>query len=456
MIYLGNPAFDWNTRAFTLRDANAENYRLLKQFARWNMAKDLAEFKRIHAEEVATPWVNTSAVDKNGDVYYGDLTVVPNVPDELATACEIPTLSRTLAQAMPGMTLLDGSKKACDWKNDPDAAQPGAFGASHLPKVERTDWVVNCNDSFWLTNPKAPLTGFAKIIGREAYEQSFRSRLCHQQVLDRVAGTDGFPGTTMTTDIVKNMVLGSRVYTAEQFKKPILDTVCTVPSVALTRDPDTKKEYSPAVDVPITAACAALTAWNNRTNAEERGSLVWDELWYRVLAMKSAAVATFKVPFDAQDPVQTPRELTVAAEPLAQAFAAAVYAVTQAGFAVDAPRSAASYREGKGGTNDRISVPGGTQSSGNFTIAQVKGGARLKPGIGYGPMNYGNSYIQVVGLTANGVDASTFVTYGESSDPTSEHYDDYTRLYSKKQWVKAAFTEEAVAADTKSTLSLSE
>lgn len=56
MLFLGNSAFDWTAeKAFTIRDANAENFRLVKQFFRWNMAKGLAEFKRIHAEEVATP-----------------------------------------------------------------------------------------------------------------------------------------------------------------------------------------------------------------------------------------------------------------------------------------------------------------------------------------------------------------------------------------------------------------
>ena len=73
-------------------------------------------------------WVNTTATDKNGDVYYGDLTVVPNVPDDLANACQVPVLSKLLGQSAIGLPLLDGSKKSCDWKIDADAAQPGAFG----------------------------------------------------------------------------------------------------------------------------------------------------------------------------------------------------------------------------------------------------------------------------------------------------------------------------------------
>ena len=163
MIYLGNSAFDWTLeKAFTIRDANAENFRLIKHYARWNMAKSLEEFARIQAEEVAVPWVNTTAADKDGNTYYADITVVPNVTDEHAKSCEVFLLSGLLSANAPGLPLLDGSKKECDWKIDPASPQPGIFPATQLPKVERKDWVVNCNDSYWLTNTKAPVTGFPR------------------------------------------------------------------------------------------------------------------------------------------------------------------------------------------------------------------------------------------------------------------------------------------------------
>jgi acyl-homoserine-lactone acylase len=457
MIYLGNAAFEWSAeRAFTIRDANAENFRFVRNFARWNMAKDLAEFTRIHAEEVAVPWVNTTAADKDGNAYYGDLSVVPNVPDELAEACKVPILSGVLAGGAPGLPLLDGSKKSCAWASDPDSRQPGAFGPGKLPATTRKDWVVNCNDSFWLTNTKAPITGYADIIGREGYEQTLRSRLCHQQVLDRVAGTDGLPGTNVTADLVKQIVVGARVFSAERFKAQALTALCAAPTIQLTRDPLTKTDVTPPVDVNVQAACAALGAWDNRNNTDSKGSLAWDEFWFRVEALRSANTTVFKVPFDAADPINTPRDLKTEEPLVAQAFAAAVKAVQESGFAFDAPRSAFSFREGKGG--ERIPVPGGFQRTGNFTIAQVSQGVAtrpiLNPGTGYGPLNYGNSYMQVVAFGANGVDASTFVTYSESTDPASPHYDDYTRAYSTKSWLKAAFTEAEVAADTKETIEL--
>jgi acyl-homoserine-lactone acylase len=454
MIYLGDPTFAWSLeRAFTIRDANADNYRLLRNFARWNMAKSLDEFAKIQAEEVAVPWVNTAAADKEGNTYYADVTVVPNVTDAQAASCAVEPYSSLLGGNAPGLPLLDGSKKSCDWKIDPAAPQPGIFPAAELPKIQRKDWVMNCNDSFWLTNSKAPITGFAKIIGREGYEQSLRSRMCHQQVLDRVAGTDGIAGTTVNVDALKQIVLGSRVYSAEKFKDAIVTAVCTPATINLTRDPLGNVAIEPAEDIATTAACDALKAWDNHNNIDSKGSIVWDELWFRLETLLSEGRVTWDTKFSAADAVNTPNTPKLTDPAVLQAFAAAIRSVTKAGLAVDAPRSQISFREGKGGASDRIPMPGGFQRTGNFTIAMTEA-PKLEPGTLYGPMRYGNSYIQLVGLSPTGVDANTFVTYGESTDPASPQYDDFTRAYSQKQWLKAAFTEAEIAADTKATIEL--
>jgi len=455
MIYLGNSLFNWDTdQAFTIRDANAENYRLIRHFARWNMAKSLEEFKKIHAEEVAVPWVNTTAADKDGNVYYGDITVVPNVPNTLAESCKAGR-SGLLAANAPGLPLLDGSKAACNWVVDPASPQPGIFAAASLPTMSAKDWVVNCNDSYWLTNTKRPITGFATIIGREAYEQSLRSRLCHQQVLDRAAGTDGEPGTKFNVDNVKKMVLGSRVFSAEKMKKRFTDVLCgaTPAMITLTRDPLNDKPFTPPVQVDPTAACAALAAWTDRDNTDSKGSALWDEFWFRIEPFLRTGNIAYTKAFDPADPVNTPNDPATTNPDVAQCFGAAIESMKAAGIALDSERSVVSYRQGKGGEADRIPIPGGFQRTGNFTIAQTDSPS-LKAGVGYGPMQYGNSYIQVVTWTDAGPDASTFVTYSQSSDTASEHYDDYTRRYSTKDWLKASFTEAEVAADTKATVEL--
>ena len=444
-----NELFGWNqSQAFTIRDANAENFRLFTNFFRWNQAKSLDEFIAIHKELVAVPWVNTTAADRTGRVYYGDLTVVPNVSDAKAAAC---ASSRTplLASAAPGLPLLDGSRAECKWDTDPSApaGQKDILPASKLPSVERNDWVVNCNDSYWLTNSTEPMPAFDKIVGLVNYPQSLRSRLCHQQVLDRRASADGFEGTGVTVDIVKQMVLRSRVYSAEKFRQQVLDGICTQATIALTRDSFLNKDFSPAVEVETADACAALRAWDAHNNPDSVGSLVWDEFWFRIDRLASdPALRVFSTAFDPADPVNTPADLDTSRAYVVQAFAAGVHAITSAGFDFATPRSQISYRLAADGT--RIPVPGGYQRTGNFTIAQARE-PFLSAGVGYGPVNYGNSYMQVVGFLDGGrLDAHTFVTYSQSTDPGSPHFDDYSRRYASKDWLKAAFTEEEVAAQT--------
>ena len=38
------------------------------------------------------------------------------------------------------------------------------------------DYVTNSNDSYWLSNPNAPLEGFSPIIGAERTARSLRTR----------------------------------------------------------------------------------------------------------------------------------------------------------------------------------------------------------------------------------------------------------------------------------------
>lgn len=442
-----NDNFAWTQdQAFTMRDANAENFRLITNFFRWNQAKDLAEFKAIHRELVAVPWVNTTAADRDGNAYYGDITVVPNVSDAKAEACKA-SRAGLLASGAPGLPLLDGSRAECNWDKDPDAPadQQDIFGASHLPTADRTDYVVNCNDSYWLTNSKAPLPAVAKIVGLTNYEQSLRSRMCHQQVLDRVAGTDGFPGTNVTVDIVKQMVLGGRTYSSENFREQVLTGICNASTLSLANDVYTGRAISPAVDVDITAACAAIRDWDGRNNPDSVGSLGWDEFFFRIDALLGdPGVRPFSVPFDAADPIGTPRNLDTTKAYVREAFAAGVYAVQQAGFDFRVPRSEISYRLAADGS--KISVLGGYQRTGSFTIGQVRRPV-LASGTAWGPVNYGNSYMQVVGFLPEGkLDANTFVTYSESEDPASPHFADYSQKYAKKEWLRAAFTEDEIAA----------
>ncbi len=429
LVNLGplNPALAWTgATAFAIRDINADNYRTFRNWMRWNRAGSLEEFKAIQRQEAAIPWVNTVAVGRgSAQAWYADIGAVPNVSDDQLANCTTPR-GKAVAAALPRVPFLDGSRSACDWQTDPDSAQTGAIGSGRLPTLERRDYVANMNDSYWLSNPAAPLTGFPAIMGPAGTEAvSLRTRLGHKIAQDRLAGADGQAGRTASVDTIQTVVLNNRVLSAELFKDQALGIVCTNPAQAAA-----------------VQACAALRAWDNTGEATARGAHLWDAFWTRASALGAANL--YNIPFSPADPVNTPRDLKASAAPaLTQAFAAAVQAIGTSGYAFDAPRGDYLYAT----RGDRIPLYGGCGSVGYFTIAcpEVPVGDPTYQGMDGNPN--GNSYMQIVTFPASGVQARTFLTFSQSDDPASPHYGDYTRAYGRKQWVRVPFTEGEITGD---------
>ena len=422
-----NPALAWNqTTAFAIRDINGDNYRTFRNWMRWNQAKSLDEFIAIQKQESAIPWVNTVAVGRgSAKAWYADIGAVPNVSPDQTAACTTP-FGKAMAAALPNVPFFDGARSACDWQTDADSAQKGAIGPSRMPSLQRDDYVGNMNDSYWLANATAPLTGFPPIFGPAGtVEQSLRTRLGHTMALERLAGTDGYTGNKASAAIVRDMVLNSRVFSAERFKDEILTLICT-PSQWMVN----------GATVDATQACATLRAWDNRGNKESRGSHLWDEFWTRV-----PTTGLYSVPFDAADPLNTPRGINVAAvTALRQAMATAISRVGQSGFALDAPRGEVLFAT-KGGA--KLPLYGGCGGVGYFTITCSEnditaGGYRMDG------QPHGNSYMQVVSFPSGGVQAHTFLTFSLSDDPASPHFGDYTKAYSAKQWVRMPFSESEI------------
>jgi acyl-homoserine-lactone acylase len=442
-LALLNPQLAWNaTTAFAIRDINEQNYRSFRTWVRWAQAKSLDELARIQREESAIPWVNTVAVGRgSAKAWYADVGTVPNVSAAQIADCTTP-VGQSVAAVIPDAPFFDGSRSACDWQSDADSVQRGAIGPARMPSLLRDDYVGNMNDSYWLSNAKAPLTGFAPIFGPAGTQaQSLRTQLGHTMALQRLDGTDGYAGKLASSDIVRQMVLNSRVLSAERFKAQALEMACAQPQIAVTGDTRTKETFSPARTVDVTAACAALQAWDNTGNPTARASHVWDEFWTRITLASSALYA---VPFDAADPLNTPRDLKPSAGPaLQQALGAAVLRVQQSGFAVDALRSDVLFAT----RNDsKIGLYGGCAEVGYFTINCSEQRIDLG-GYSMDGQPHGNSYMQVVSFPASGVEAHSFLTHSLSDDPASPHHGDYTRRYGAKDWLRVPFKEADILAD---------
>ena len=173
---LGLPLFPWTpAKAFALGDANAGNFRYLNHFFETNLAQSTREYDAVLRRNQGIPWVNSIGADSRGEAYYADISVVPHVTDAHAQTCNT-ALGQTTFTALR-LPVLDGSRSACDWGRDGDALQPGTFGPGKLPSLFRRDYVTNSNDSYWLSNPAQPLTGFSRIIGDENTERSLRTRI---------------------------------------------------------------------------------------------------------------------------------------------------------------------------------------------------------------------------------------------------------------------------------------
>jgi acyl-homoserine-lactone acylase len=429
---LGLPVLGWTTTTgFTMRDANYENTRLINQFYRWNLATSLDEFKQLHKEILGTPWVNTVASGPDGRAYYGDVTVVPNVSDAKVAACKTNITSVLVGSLVPGLPLLFGHRADCQWDTDADAPAPGIFGPSHLPTLERDDYVHNSNDSYWLSNPAQPLTGYARIIGDEGTTRTLRTRLGILQMQRRFDGSDGRPGKTFDLPTLQQTVLSSRIYSGELARDSAVANLCS--------------------GSDVTAACAVLKTWDLADNTDSVGGHIWREFFRNA----SAASNVWSTAFDVNDPVNTPRDLNTSSSAVKRAFTDGVAAVADAGFAVDAKFGTIQHSAVNNANGAAIPVIGGEGFEGAFTIASS---GAIGPD-GY-PVDFGNSYIQTVTWEGSGsnakVHAEGFVTYSESTDPANPHYADFTQAYAQKAWYRFPFHADEVEAAKETVVQLSE
>ncbi|MBD2815594.1 penicillin acylase family protein [Xenorhabdus sp. Flor] len=430
----------WDTeKAFAVRDINQENFRLWRNWLHWGQSRSLDEFITIQQQEAAMPWVNTVAVGRGSDqAWYADMGAVPNVSPEQVKICTTKSRQILAAQLDPGIPFFDGSHSFCDWQSDPDSVQTGAVGPARMPNLLRTDYVANMNDSYWLTNPQAPLTGYPVIFGPDGNKPvSMRTRLGHIMVQERLKGHDQYPGKFINSEILQKMVLNSRVLTAELFKSQLLEKACHSPLVDVQHDPMSDITYSSPQRVNVTTACHILKAWDNSGDITARGAHIWDGVWERLLDLPDHIL--FAIPFNNNDPLNTPRKLHAdITETLRQALGATVLDLNHRGLSLNAQRGDYLYLS-RG--NNRVPLYGGCDEIGYFTIACVKRIDDTKIAA------FGNSYLQIIGFPNNKVEAYTSLLTSLSDDPASPHYSDSTRSYKAKKWLHLPFEESEIISD---------
>lgn len=422
-----------SSTAFAMRDANADNFRVFDHFLATDMATSAAQELRILKTYEGIPWVNTIVADRSGHALYADIGAIPHVTDAEAQACD--TALGAVTFKLDRLPVLDGSRSACQWGSDPDSVEPGLFGGNELPSLMRRDYVTNSNDSYWLSNPNQPLTGFPLIIGDYDTARSLRTRLGLIMTAERIAGTDGLgpPGFTLAT--MEKVMFGDRQYGAE-----LVDTAL----VGMCRSfPSGLAPTSSGTPIPVGDSCDVLANWDRRENLGSRGAVLFRDFWERALGVSGGP---WSQQFDVHDPVNTPAGLDTSDPQVQQAFGDALADLTAAGLPYDVPLGQVQYVIRHGA---RIPLPGGPgDPDGEFNAIyqDVVHAPGLDPSIG-------SSYIQVVTWqTGNPCPvAATLLTYSQSANPTSPFYADQTLLFSRRQWVPEYFCAAAVTAHTVST-----
>ncbi len=410
------------TTAFALGDANATNFRVFNHFLETDRAQSTEQELQILERYEGIPWVNTIVSDRGGYALYADIGTIPNVSNAKAKECDTAVGEATFQ--LVGLPVIDCSRSTCNWDSDPDAVIPGIFGPSHLPHLLRSDYVTNSNNSFWLSNPHQPLTGFARIIGDENTERSLRTRIgliMTQEQVDK----GGF-----TREDMQNMVFGDRQYGGELVRDEAVSMCRAFPG-----------GMAPSSNGPVAVgnACDILAAWDLHENLDSKGAILFRRFWERALGVTGGP---WKNAFSVSDPVNTPNGLETSNPQVQQAFGDAINDLNGAGLPLDTAPGDVQYVTRHG---QRIPIHGGPgDPDGEFNALGVP-----FTGQGFAENEFGSSYVQVVTWSNKACpEAATILTYSLSSNPESPFAGDQTEMFSKKQWLTERFCPRDVREHT--------
>ncbi|KRP74600.1 acylase [Pseudomonas lactis] len=396
---------DWDRRyAFSLRDANLGNDRVLQQWYAMNRAGSLKELQTSVHTLQGIPWVNTLAADDQGQSLYMNLSVVPNVSAAKLATCSDP-------RAGLQMIVLDGAHSACAWDIDPRAAQPGIFPADQLPQLQRTDYVQHSNDSAWMANPKAPLSGFSPVISQDNIGLGPRARFA----LQRLQTLEKQP--ISVTDL-QNMVMDNEVYLAGQVMPDLL-TFCA--------------KHLGADAAALQPLCTSLKNWDQRANLDSGVGLVH---FINLMQHLQQIPDAWRVAFDPAHPQTTPSGLAIDRAPVAKALREAMLASSaEVG-------KLGQTRWGDIQVSGQTPIHGGPQELGIYNAMQT-----VPRADGKREVVSGTSYLQIVTFDDKGPNAVGVLAFSESSNPASAYSKDQTQAFSEKKLRPLPFTEAQIKAD---------
>ncbi|HEY3505760.1 MAG TPA: penicillin acylase family protein [Actinocatenispora sp.] len=427
----------WLVSAHAVRDANMDNLRAVNTWFGLDKAKDTDDVVATLETTQGSPFFNTLATDRRGNALYADIQAAPNITDAHANSCLTLTGRTTFyglrIPGVPPVSILDGKRSACDWPDDPKAVAPGLLDPHVQPRLVRSDFVSNANDSPWLANPAEPLS-YPRVLGDTDSTRSTRTQQLILTAQQRIDGTDGLPGKGFTAETMREQLFADHSRTADLARAA---TVRMCRSFVGGLAP-----YNGGL-IDVSAACPVLASWDGNFTLNSRGAWLFENFWNSLpvpdVGVAGVETAPWKVGFDPENPVTTPNTLDTDRLDVKLAFGNAVSALRKAGIPLDAPMSDVQTVTRNG---ERIPIHGSLGTLGVLNVIDPAPDAAGNPDV-----TWGSSFIQEVRFGADGPpQSSTLLTYSQSANPRSPHYSDQTTLFSAGRWVTDRFTEEQIAA----------
>jgi len=290
---LAMPGMAWDAKhAYAARDANVGNHSLLAQWKAMGEASSMDEFIQAHRHYNAMPWVNTIAASADGRALYLDNSNVGNLSADAQEQWQSSLNKDPLAAQLytsRRMLLLDGSDPQNTWIDDPTSPIAGTVPFEQRPRIERRDYVFNSNDSYWLSSPREPITGYSILYGPTESARSLRTRM-NIRMLENTYGDAGDDGRFSIGEIQR--ALFSNRGLAAELLLPDLLAACR------------------AAEEDLKNACDVLASYDGSLNLDSAGAALFREWITRYDRLDTVnAGKLFKETFDINRPATTPAVL---------------------------------------------------------------------------------------------------------------------------------------------------
>ena len=183
----------------------------------------------------------------------------------------------------------------------------------------------------------------------------------------------------------------------------------------------------------LDAAIKAIEAWDNTTAAASRGGALFSNWWERYY---DRGVGKLRVPWNASEPMTTPRGLADTARAVAKFYEAMLEVNSRYGRPDVSWGEVHRIRKGK----VDLEVSGGSGIAGAFRVLEFR-----KEKDGKLAANGGDGWVFAVEFS-DPPKAYTVVAYSQSDVEGSPHFSDQAELFSANKMKRAAFTDAEIQA----------